>query len=251
MMSREKLERAITPALLVVAALTLVACAETPRTEFAWGVREHKTVPKVASNAAGNTFYGPRSVTLPPVQKKTLEPVRQASVVPAPKPRKQPAWYTQSNPQPVQQARNDNAAPRVTDSGALRFVWPVSGRIVSDYGTNSGGERNDGINIAAAQGAPVHAAASGTVSYCGNELKGFGNLVLIRHDNGYITAYAHVGSILVNRDDRVLAGQVIATAGATGDVSSPQLHFEIRAGDKRPVDPKSMLPKGVVVASNS
>ena len=103
--------------------------------------------------------------------------------------------------------------------------------------------------IAANAGTPVHASASGTVSYCGNELKGFGNLVLIRHDNGYITAYAHVGNILVARGDNVLGGQVIATSGATGDVASPQLHFEIRGSNQRPVDPRAYLP--TAVASNS
>ena len=125
------------------------------------------------------------------------------------------------------------------------------GRIVSGFGTSGDGQRNDGINIAISNGTPVHAAASGTVSYCGNELRGFGNLVLIRHDNGYITAYAHVASIVVNRGDRVLGGQVIATSGATGDVAAPQLHFEIRGLNQRPVNPAAYLPRTTQVAANS
>ena len=112
------------------------------------------------------------------------------------------------------------------------------------------GARNDGINIAAQDGEPVHASASGSVSYCGNELKGYGNLVLIKHDNGYITAYAHLGNILINRGDRVAAGQVIAYAGQTGDVTQPQLHFEIRGSNQRPIDPRAVLPKSMVLASN-
>jgi murein DD-endopeptidase MepM/ murein hydrolase activator NlpD len=125
-------------------------------------------------------------------------------------------------------------------SGNGEFEWPVAGHIISAFGTYGTGERNDGINIAATLGEPIHAAAAGTVTYAGNELKGYGNLVLIRHDDGYVTAYAHAQSISVNRGDRVEKGQVIGLAGATGDVASPQLHFEIRRG-VQPVDPKPLL----------
>jgi murein DD-endopeptidase MepM/ murein hydrolase activator NlpD len=245
MSPRKNLERAF----LAFAVLTLAACAETPRTELAWDVREHRT-----SNS--NTFYGPSSVTLPPVQRKSApkaapaQTVTSAPLAPVPsqKPRRTPGWYTPA-PQPVQVAQHtDDPAPAAAQ-GAVKFRWPLAGHIVSDFGPNATGERNDGINIAAPQGTEVHAAAAGTVSYCGNELRGYGKLVLIQHDDGYITAYAHVDSILVNRSDKVAAGQVIATAGATGDVASPQLHFEIRH-DRRPVDPKALLPKGIVVASN-
>ena len=113
-------------------------------------------------------------------------------------------------------------------------------RILSDFGTEANGERNDGINIAAAYGTPIHAAAGGTVTYAGNDLKSYGNLVLIRHDDGYVTAYAHAQNIVVARGDTVSRGQVIGYAGDTGDVTSPQLHFEIRQGSK-PVDPAPYL----------
>lgn len=243
MMRRENLERAIRSAVLVLAAVTLVACESSPRTELSWDVREHR--------APKNTFYGPRVVSLPPVQRKSAptQPVttQRLAAIPTPKPRHTPGWYNVDQPQPA--AHTDNAPARFADSGTVKFLWPLAGRILIDFGGNSSGERNDGINIAAVQGAQIRAAAAGTVSYCGNELKGYGNLVLIQHDDGYITAYAHVSSILVNRADRVTAGQVIATAGATGDVSAPQLHFEIRH-DKHPVDPKGLLPRGIVVASN-
>jgi murein DD-endopeptidase MepM/ murein hydrolase activator NlpD len=139
--------------------------------------------------------------------------------------------------------------PHEVVQDAPAFRWPVTGRILSAFGGTAGGERNDGINIAATQGEPVRASAAGTVTYCGNELKGYGNLVLIRHDSGYVTAYAHADSIMVGRGDRVAAGQVIATAGSTGDVNVPQLHFEIRRG-VRPVDPVSLLPRSLVLASN-
>ena len=127
-----------------------------------------------------------------------------------------------------------------TDTGSAKFGWPVQGHIIEGFGGTRHGERNDGINIATQDGAPIRAAAAGTVTYTGNELKGYGNLVLIRHDNGYVTAYAHAGSIKVSRGDVVERGQVIGTAGETGDVDRPQLHFEIRKGVQA-VDPTQYL----------
>jgi len=121
-----------------------------------------------------------------------------------------------------------------------QFLWPVKGTVISPYGEQTNGERNDGINIAVQDGAPVLAAEAGIVSYVGNELKGYGNLVLIRHDNGYITAYAHADQITVTRGQRVERGEIIAYAGATGGLAAPQLHFEIRQGTT-PVDPKPLL----------
>ncbi len=125
-------------------------------------------------------------------------------------------------------------------SGTPRFIWPVDGRIISSFGATPTGGRNDGINIAVRLGEPVRAAAGGTVLYAGNELKGYGNLVLIRHEDGYVTAYAHAERIAVARGDIVKKGQVIGYAGATGDVTRPQLHFEIRRG-VQPIDPKPLL----------
>jgi murein DD-endopeptidase MepM/ murein hydrolase activator NlpD len=161
--------------------------------------------------------------------------------------RHQPGWYTPPTPQnqvavkPLPAARDD-VTPQQTalDTGTVRFAWPVRGRIISDFGTNQNGERNDGINIATDLGAPIHAAASGTVTYAGNELKGYGNLILIRHDDGYVTAYAHAEKMLVTRNDSVVQGQVIGYAGDTGDVTEPQLHFEIRHGVE-PVNPRPLL----------
>jgi murein DD-endopeptidase MepM/ murein hydrolase activator NlpD len=112
--------------------------------------------------------------------------------------------------------------------------------VISDFGTESNGERNDGINIAAQPGTPIRAAAAGTISYAGNELRGYGNLILIKHDDGYVTAYAHAERITVQRGDTVTKGEIIAYAGSTGDVTSPQLHFEIRHG-VQPVNPRSLL----------
>lgn len=123
----------------------------------------------------------------------------------------------------------------------MGFLWPVQGRVVSSYGTTADGTHNDGINIAAAEGTPVLAAAAGEVAYAGNELKGYGNLILVKHANGFITAYAHNQKILVKRGDKVARGQEIARVGATGAVAEPQLHFEIRRG-ARALDPLQYLP---------
>jgi murein DD-endopeptidase MepM/ murein hydrolase activator NlpD len=111
---------------------------------------------------------------------------------------------------------------------ALR--WPVRGKVISAYGSKPNGLKNEGINIAVPEGTSIRAAESGVVAYAGNELKGYGNLVLIRHDGGWVTAYAHAKELLVKRGDTVKRGDIIAKAGQTGSVSSPQLHFEVRKG---------------------
>ncbi len=120
------------------------------------------------------------------------------------------------------------------------FVWPVKGTVISNFGAKKGGLRNDGINIRANRGAPIYAAENGVVAYAGNEIRGFGNLLLIKHTDGYITAYAHSDRLLVSRGQKVKRGQHIATVGSTGSVGEPQLHFEVRKG-RRPQDPKKYL----------
>jgi murein DD-endopeptidase MepM/ murein hydrolase activator NlpD len=120
------------------------------------------------------------------------------------------------------------------------FVWPAQGKIISSFGSKENGLHNDGVNIAVAAGTPVHAAQSGVVAYAGNELKGYGNLLLVRHANGWMTAYAHNSKLLVKRGDTVMRGQTISLAGSTGSVTSPQVHFEVRKGAKA-VDPRGVV----------
>lgn len=120
------------------------------------------------------------------------------------------------------------------------FIWPAQGKIVSRFGPSASGLHNDGINIAVPSGAAVKASQSGVVAYAGNELKGYGNLLLIRHADGWMTAYAHNSKLLVQRGQQVTRGQTIAQAGSTGSVTSPQVHFEIRKGSKA-VDPLGYL----------
>jgi murein DD-endopeptidase MepM/ murein hydrolase activator NlpD len=125
-------------------------------------------------------------------------------------------------------------------NGGTVFRWPVRGRIVAAFGAKTNGQHNDGINISVPEGTPIKAAEGGVVAYAGNELKGYGNLILVRHPNGFVTAYAHASELLVKRGDTVTRGQVIAKSGRTGAISAPQLHFEIRKGST-PVDPTPYL----------
>jgi murein DD-endopeptidase MepM/ murein hydrolase activator NlpD len=112
--------------------------------------------------------------------------------------------------------------------------------VIAGFGSKPNGTQNDGINLAVPEGTPIKAADDGVVAYAGNELKGYGNLVLIRHSNGFVSAYAHASELMVKRGDTIKRGQVIAHAGQTGSVTSPQLHFEIRKGST-PVDPAQYL----------
>jgi len=128
------------------------------------------------------------------------------------------------------------------------FEWPVSGKVISSYGPKENGLHNDGVNIAAPEGTPVRAAQSGVVVYAGNELKGYGNLLIVRHSGGWMTAYAHNSKLLVSRGAEVKKGQAIAAVGSSGNVTSPQLHFEIRRG-KNAVNPAPLLGSPPATAS--
>jgi murein DD-endopeptidase MepM/ murein hydrolase activator NlpD len=215
-------------AALILAGMFLAGCVEdTPQTFLDWSPVRDTPSPRHASFAS--------------TQASMPRPAEENSTFEIPAPRAKPAWYTASNlPPPTTTA----VQPAISDGGTPTFAWPLSGRVISDFGTDGNGERNDGINIAVPLGTPIRAAASGTISYAGNELRGYGNLILIKHDDGYVTAYAHAERITVQRGDVVTKGQIIAYAGSTGDVTSPQLHFEIRRG-VQPVNPRTLL-----VASN-
>jgi murein DD-endopeptidase MepM/ murein hydrolase activator NlpD len=142
---------------------------------------------------------------------------------------------------PETQTTTQSVATAAEPAGNLpSFRWPVKGRIIAAFGSKMDGTQNDGINLAVPEGTPVKAADDGVVAYAGNELKGYGNLVLIRHANGYVSAYANASEILVKRGDTIKRGQVIAHAGQTGNVTSPQLHFEISKGST-PLDPTKYL----------
>jgi murein DD-endopeptidase MepM/ murein hydrolase activator NlpD len=134
------------------------------------------------------------------------------------------------------QQSNDEPSEKVGSGAHPEFRWPARGRVIQNFATGG----NDGINIALPEGTQVKAAEAGVVAYAGNGLKGYGNLVLIKHPNGFVSAYAHNGEISVKAGDQVTRGQTIAKSGQTGDVPTPQLHFELRKG-KTPVDPMNYL----------
>ncbi|BAR62469.1 putative lipoprotein [Bradyrhizobium diazoefficiens] len=199
------------------------------------------TVPGAKTAAAAPVAAAP--VGAAPVA-GTLQPVAAAPA---------PATKMAAVAAPVQSARLAQATANVeekaveapakaaeTTSALPTFRWPVRGKVVTTYGAKTNGKSNDGINLAVPEGTPVKAAEDGVVAYSGNELKGYGNLVLVRHSNGYVTAYAHASELLVKRGDTIKRGQVIAKSGQSGEVASPQLHFEIRKGSS-PVDPLQFL----------
>lgn len=180
-----------------------------------------RAVAQAQSTPAGRQADPQPTAAIPPAQPALTE--QQATPAPA----------------PVRDAAQASAAaeaPARAASAEPQFRWPVRGRVVAGFRAGS----NDGIKLSVPQGTPIKAAEDGVVAYAGNELRGYGNLVLVRHSNGYVTAYAHNSSIAVRRGEQVRRGQTIAAAGQTGNVSSPQLHFEIRRG-ATPVDPMTFL----------
>lgn len=182
----------------------------------------------VAMATPGMTATDAKPGLLPPTGNK-----------PAPQANQQVAAVAPNQTQPgASEAQPASAGVESAADGSFR--WPVRGRVISGFGVKPGGERNDGINIEVPEGTPIKAAEGGQVIYAGNELKGFGNLVLVKHPNGFVSAYAHASEVLVQRGDSILRGQTIAKVGATGNVTRPQLHFEIRNGN-RPVDPLPYL----------
>ncbi|WP_170144322.1 LysM peptidoglycan-binding domain-containing M23 family metallopeptidase [Dichotomicrobium thermohalophilum] len=195
----------------------------------------------------------------------SARPQRAARVTPPPAPeqrpeRRQPSRVARSNDQqPERVARAEPTTERQVASeqktsaaecsalmknpparSGANFRRPANGLIISRFGEQSNGERNDGINISVPRGTPVKAAENGVVVYAGDELTGLGKLVLVRHADGWVSAYAHNDQIMVKRCDTVERGQMIARAGVTGAVTKPQLHFELRK-NARPVDPEQHL----------
>ncbi|MGY8998104.1 MAG: peptidoglycan DD-metalloendopeptidase family protein [Alphaproteobacteria bacterium] len=149
------------------------------------------------------------------------------------------AWIEEST-LPEAPAGVVTAIPEPAPRGDLQFIWPVEGPIISTYGPKTDGFHNDGINIAAPAGSPVVATEDGVVAYTGDELRGYGNLVLVKHADGWVSAYAHNAQVLVARGQTVLRGDTIASVGASGGVDAPQSHFELRRGTDA-VDPVPYL----------
>jgi murein DD-endopeptidase MepM/ murein hydrolase activator NlpD len=199
------------------------------------------TVPSArVAGAPPAPLAAPVAVAAAPVGAVTTAPAtKMVSAEPVQKARLASATTT-----PEEVAAPESPVKAADATGALpTFRWPVRGRVVTGYGAKTNGKSNDGINVAVPEGTPVKAAEDGVVAYSGNELKGYGNLVLVRHSNGYVTAYAHASELMVKRGETIKRGQVIAKSGQSGEVGSPQLHFEIRKGSS-PVDPAQYLNGG-------
>lgn len=183
--------------------------------------------------------------TSPPQVYRPLPPPPPATTRPAPTPA--PSTPSPTSTPPLAAGSTPTDA-QVSSFGRGRFIWPVRGDLVSDFGPKGTGQRNDGINIRAPSGETVRAAAAGDIVYAGDQVPGFGNLVLIKHADGWVTAYGHMNRVDVKMQQKVVQGQQIGVAGATGGVGEPQLHFEVRYAPTpqdraRPVDPKLVLPK--------
>jgi murein DD-endopeptidase MepM/ murein hydrolase activator NlpD len=216
----------------------------------------HKPLPQIAAanNIAPHTrlkigdrilIPGKLAASAPPVVVAAAPKVQPAPRAPSPV-----VSQNVVSSEPPSTARIASAGAEATaDAGATAsaaapaFRWPVRGRVITGFGPKPNGQQSDGIDLAVPEGTAVRAAEDGVVAYAGNELKGYGNLILVRHANGFVTAYAHASEIMVKRNDQVRRGQVIAKSGQSGTVTSPQLHFEIRKGSA-PVDPAQYLPSG-------
>ncbi|MDE0779870.1 MAG: LysM peptidoglycan-binding domain-containing M23 family metallopeptidase [Alphaproteobacteria bacterium] len=201
--------------------------ANNMRSPYTIQVGQRLKLPSNAAPVPATANSSMQTASLPPMTTGSAAPsASPSSVRSAPKP---------APPRPVM--RVAKPPPRA----ATGFIWPVEGRVLSSFGAKKTGLHNDGVNIAAPRGAPVRAADNGIVAYSGKEIRGFGNLLLIKHDGGLITAYAHTDTLLVSRGDTVTRGQVIGKVGTTGGVDTPQLHFEVRQGT-RAVNPSKYLP---------
>ena len=235
----------------LIAAPFLAACMpDTPETQLTWDANTRMTKSQARVDAPVRTASAstPRTyVYQDQYAKRTPDYVNgdpYADNGYGPTPRPKPEYVARPPYAPV------SSQPLAPVGPAPNFAWPVSGRVVSDFGSTSNGGRNDGINIAAPTGAPIHASASGTVTYAGDGLKGYGNLVLVKHANGYTSAYAHADRIVVNKGEMVTRGQIIGYVGSTGDVSTSQLHFEIRS-NTTPVNPRSVLGSNTALGSRT
>jgi murein DD-endopeptidase MepM/ murein hydrolase activator NlpD len=190
-------------------------------------------------NVPARTGAATKTASLGPATPTTTVVTAKPATLQSFKPAEQPV-ATARMATPAGEATADEPGPAAA-AGMPTFRWPLRGRVTTNFGSKTAGGASDGIDLAVPEGTAVRAADDGVVAYAGNELKGYGNLVLIRHANGFVTAYANASEISVKRNDQVHRGQVIAKSGQTGSAATPQLHFEIRK-NSAPVDPMQYLP---------
>ena len=199
------------------------------------------SVAKATAPAPAPARPTPVVAAAPKPQPPHVAPPTHLAQAPAPAPKAAPTETASSANLAVagSQATADAGGSAAGMAGPA-FRWPVRGRVITGFGPKPNGQQSDGIDLAVPEGTAVHAAEDGVVAYAGNELKGYGNLVLIKHPNGYVTAYAHAKELLVKRGDQIKRGQAIAKSGQSGSADTPELHFEVRKGST-PVDPIQFL----------
>jgi len=200
-----------------------------------------QTRPHATYSTEPQTTYAPGPYTPSPEALAAAAARREQLAHPTPS-------YQSSQSYEAPRAETPANAAELASLGQGKFIWPVKGQVISPFGASGLGRRNDGVDIGAAEGSEVRAAAVGEIVYAGDQVPGFGNLVLIKHSGGWVSAYAHLGSVSVHMRESVYQGQQIGTVGETGGVSQPQLHFELRyaantAEKARPLDPLLVLPK--------
>jgi murein DD-endopeptidase MepM/ murein hydrolase activator NlpD len=215
--------------------LTALAHANNMKPFGTISIGQRLNIPAGGTRKVALAQPAPGPAPLRPVAPRAAPPIENVGSVPT-----QNARVV--TPEPVHAANEHNAVKTAEPvaNAMPAFRWPVKGRVIAEFGQRINGAQNDGVNLAVPAGTPIKAAEDGVVAYAGNELKGYGNLVLIRHSNNFVSAYANASELMVKRGDTVKRGQVIAKAGQTGNVTSPQLHFEIRKGSA-PVDPLKYL----------
>ena len=220
----------------VVEEVDIIRVSSLPKRKPA-GVGRPLTTASISQNAPVSNSSAPRKQPVVTPVATAPSGTVETSALP------QPAVVKEAPPtEPIKTPAVVASLQEDTTVSTEQFRWPVRGRIISDFGAKPGGGRNEGVNLAVPEGTPVKAADDGTVIYSGNELKGYGNLVLVRHSEGWVSAYAHNSELKVKRGDKIRRGDVVGLAGATGSVNQPQVHFELRKGNK-PVDPLKHLPQ--------
>lgn len=207
-----------------------------------------QTQPPIVRPPAPRPQPAEPAAPLPSAPRPYTPPPYASPVAPRPAPPQPTPRPTYNPPVAAPVAAPPASDAQISQLGRGRFIWPVRGEIVSDFGPKAVGQRNDGLNIRARLGDEVRASASGDVVYAGDQVPGFGNLVLIKHADGWVTAYGHLARVDVKMQQRVGQGQQIGQVGQSGGVAEPQLHFEVRYAPSpleraRPIDPGLVLPR--------
>lgn len=195
---------------------------------------------KTANDLTGSNIRIGQSLTIPGAAASRLDPSTTASVEQTPTPKVYTPPVQSGGDSVAAKTKGEIAAVAPAATGIDKFRWPARGQVITGFGKSENGKRNDGIDISMPTGTPVKAAENGVVIYSGDGLKEYGKTVLIRHDDGLVTVYAHADKLNVSRGDKVARGQVIANSGMTGVAKTPRLHFEVRK-NASPVDPTQYL----------